>query len=358
MACANPFELPHSYRTPLGNILNFSPYLVPCGWCVNCIQDKINYISDRANYELCTRLTGAFVTFTYDDVHLLTNCLPKSYFPEELPDIIRERRFSVNRRDVSKFIDSIRHYIKEHPEIQNVLCQPDFSYMYCTEYGDCFNRPHVHIVFFGLDFAYCKKIIFERWKNGLIDVLPILDGCIRYVCKYISKQVRGVLAYDLYDSKFIERPKLCFSVGFGKGLLNDNIKDIKSHNFTYACGRGLRRPVSAYWKSLIDPVAKRDHWVSDRATVVQMRSYHLKDFSRKGIESFRRKRAQIREANLKNILRSDGIPVAEYEDLFRNKYTSLTVIRSELKKMSPNGVRLLANEYINNLIKECGYGTA
>lgn len=350
MACAHPFRLPHIYRSPRGSVMEFVPYNVPCGWCVNCIQDKINYISDRAKYELCTRLTGSFVTFTYDDVHLLTNCLPKGYDSVDLPKIIENKQFSLNYKDLTNFIENIRKYIKNHSEIQNVLCQPDFSYVYCGEYGDCFGRPHVHILFFGLDFAYCKKLIFEQWKNGLIDVLPILDGAIGYVCKYMSKQVKGSLAYDMYDSIGLARPKLRMSQNFGKGLLLDNAKDIKEHNLTYSVGRGLRRPISSYWrKLLVGEHIKADKHIVDSQTHSKMSEYHLKDFSKKGLESFRRQRAIIREQNIKNKLRSHGVPVAEYDDLFTNKYTSITWIREQLKHTSDEVKHWLAQDYIQSL---------
>lgn len=355
MSCAYPFHLPHTFRTPRGNILEFEPYQVPCGWCVNCIQDKINYISDRAKWELCHRLSGAFVTFTYDDTHLLTNCLPTGYEYEDLPRIIHEKEFSVRKRDVQKFINTIRtsikSYNKEHPDdikFNNVLCQPDFSYIYCTEYGDCFGRPHVHVLFFGLDFAYCKKLIFEKWKFGLIDVLPILDGCINYVCKYMSKQVHGALAYEMYDSKGLERPTLRMSVGFGKGLIS-NTQDIKSHNMTYACGRGLRRPVSAYWKKLIDPYFTVDKNIGKQKTIMQMQARHLKEFSKHKVSEFRLSCARAREENLKNKLRANGVAVPEIADLWHNKFTSMKFIRDEVVKLGVDVQRWLASDYISHI---------
>lgn len=250
MACANPIPL-RAFDIEGGAYINY----VPCGYCLNCRADKQQYIIDRAEYEYKKRLTASFVTFTYDDnwniarCAVLNPCGGFEYDVSKTGDLTP--RFTLRYDDLQNFIMNIRHYIKNHPEIQNVMCQPDFSYVYVGEYGDVFNRNHFHVLFFGLDFAYCKKIIFEQWKYGFIDVLPLLDGGIRYVTKYMDKQLTGDLAFIAYDCKGLARPKLRMSQGFGKGILTDNIKDIKDHFMTYKARHGVRRPISPYWKKLL-----------------------------------------------------------------------------------------------------------
>lgn len=355
MACAYPFVLSHLYKGSRGQVWEFSDYTVPCGWCLNCRQDKINYYTDRCKYELCNRLTGAFVTFTYDDIHLLSHCLP-NVCEIDLPNSIKNEEFSLNYRDFTKFIDNLRHYINNHSEIQGVLCQPDFSYMYCGEYGDSFGRPHIHCLFFGLDFAYCRKFIMECWKFGLIDVLPILDGAIGYVCKYLSKQLFGALAYDTYDVKGLARPRIRFSKSFGKGLLLNNLKDIVKNNYTYSVGSGLRRPISAYWKKLITGNSfmrdKTDKLKIKNNIIKKMKSYHLKDFSKHKMSEFKVRLARIREENLKNKLRMNGVSVPEITQLYKHKFISMKYIYSEVKKLSLDNQSLLQRDYINKLLTE------
>ena len=218
MSCVNPFTkyVNHGYGY-------YNYYSYPCGYCLNCRKDKQQYIIDRAEYEYKTRLTASFVTLTYDDIWNIDHCAvlnPNGGFEYDTAnDGTLHPRFTLVYEDLIHFIDSIRHYIKEHTELHSILCQPDFSYVYVGEYGDLFNRNHFHILFFGLDFAFCKKIIFERWKYGFIDCLPLLDGGIAYVTKYMDKQTFGALASEQYDNKGLARPKLRMSVGFGKGLL-------------------------------------------------------------------------------------------------------------------------------------------
>ena len=204
MACCNP-QFIHK--------INGFSYQLPCGYCLNCRKDKQQYYIDRAEYELKKRVTASFVTFTYDDNwNILLNSVknPLGGFEYDVTsDGSLVPRFTLNYKHLTYFIESIRHFIKSHPNIQNIMCQPDFSYLYVGEYGDLFKRNHFHILFFGLDFAYCKKLIFSKWKYGFIDVLPVLDGAIRYVVKYMDKQVFGESAEILYDLKGLERPKIC-----------------------------------------------------------------------------------------------------------------------------------------------------
>ena len=70
MACCNPDFVRYDslyYK-------NYYVYQIPCGYCLNCRKDKQQYYIDRAEYEYKTRLSGAFVTFTYDDIHLIERC--------------------------------------------------------------------------------------------------------------------------------------------------------------------------------------------------------------------------------------------------------------------------------------------
>lgn len=357
MSCANPFLREVSY----GSIAMNYRYYIPCGYCLNCRKDKQQYYIDRAEYEYKKRFTASFVTFTYDDVWNLSNCAvlnPNGGLEYDIVDGIKKPRFTLNYKDLTNFIDSIRKYIQFHPEIQNVMCQPDFSYLYCGEYGDVFNRNHFHVLFFGLDFAYCKKIIFERWKYGFIDVLPLLDGGIRYVVKYMDKQTFGSQAYEQYDSLGLARPRIGLSQGFGKGLLTDNIDYIKSHDFCYPARHKVDRPISAYWKRLITgglwsrdvtktPDSKLRSYERCRDFV---RTYNLKDINIFTPE-FRKKQLEkklIRERDLEIRIRNSGFAVQEFENVRFNKYFSPSYRRS-IKELPIEKQRLLIADYLNSL---------
>lgn len=385
MACSHPLTIRPEYKLWNGSVLpSLYEYKVPCGYCLNCRVDKTNEIIDRANYEYCNRLSAAFVTFTYDDVHLIERCAvlnPQGGFMYDDNGHDTVVRTSINYKDIQRFLDNIRHYIKAHPEIQNVLCQPDFSYIYVGEYGDTFGRCHAHILFFGLDFAYCKKLIFEQWKYGLIDVLPLLDGGIRYVCKYMDKMEKGILAEMKYDFKGIARPKLKMSKGFGQGLLWKNVDDIVKNDYTYPVAHGKRRPISHYWRILLTGnVTSRD--VTKETYCRKKPEYIAKQIARKAIDlksynlhrnydifdedvqsAFSLRKARIREYNLSVSLHNKHVPVDDWKinyskkgfkrfvvpSLIRSRFGNVTFNHDEIRKCCDETLRVLQLTYLEDL---------
>lgn len=377
MACAHPLYINPSYLVD-GHFYTYDTtgkgLQVPCGYCVNCRRDYQNYLADRAEYEYCKRLTASFVTFTYDDIHLIDRCAvrdPSGGFMYDEIDGERTVRTSLNFKDVQNYIDSIRKYVQRFYEKKqipvNVLMQPDFSYMYVGEYGDKFGRCHFHVLFFGLDYAFCSKILFERWKYGLVDVLPLLDGGIRYVTKYMDKMDKGYLAWKKYDCLGISRPKLKMSVGFGQGLLYDNIDDIYENAFTYKAGH-VRRPISAYWKKLItgNKVSRNPYkiaWnkldpqyeVYKRYVIAekmkQVNLHHCVDVSLPSAqEDFKLRCALTREENLKIQLRNSGVPVYDdIKDIIKSRFGFVTYDNKVIRALPRATQRLLVDEYKSTL---------
>ena len=360
MACCNPwfrkYDFSHGYQ---------GFYQIPCGYCLNCRKDKQQYYIDRAEYEYKKRLTACFVTFTYDDIHNMKNAVlnPLGGFEYDIAqDGSKHPRFTLNYDDLTNFIQNIRHRVNyfydTHPDVkESLLMQRDFSYIYVGEYGDCFNRNHFHVLFFGLDFAFCEKMFYETWNNGFIDVLPLIDGGIRYVVKYMDKQTFGELAALQYDMKGLARPKIRMSVGFGKGLLLDNTKFIKEHDMCYKARHNQLRPISAYWKKLlIHNVSELD--TSKYLSAIEsklyrkreeMREYNIKDFSPQNIALFNLKKAQRREYNLQIMIRNSGYPVEDYKDVRFNKFFTPSIHRKKLKALPIDLQRLLADEYRESL---------
>lgn len=383
MACAHPLTF-HPHVRLGSHFFGYpKPVKVPCGYCVNCRRDYQNYICDRAEYEYCKRLTASFVTVTYDDIHLIEQCAVTNQFGLIYEDDDkRQVRTSLNYKNVRNFLHAVRERVHEHyekqrekdPNYKNVLMQEDFSYMYCGEYGDLYGRCHFHILFFGLDFAACAKMFRSVWKFGICDVLPLLDGGIRYVTKYMDKMEKGDLAFYNYDCKCMARPKLVCSRGFGQDLLWDNAKDIFENAFTYRIAKGKRRPISAYWKFLLtgyctsrDPTKKdyfhkTDYYIALRReqTAERMRAYNLHHkvnvYDEKEQNAFRLRMAQIREETLKREIRNEGHPV--YDDIsevMRPKFGFVTYDGKKIRKLPTATQRLVAEAYRYSLEKEWLY---
>lgn len=310
-------------------------YPVPCGYCLNCRVDRRNLWQDRCNYELMRFKVGSFVTLTYDDIHIVPNLVLQS-----------DGGFAatLNYSDVRKFIQRLRKYIKYHNKIWSPFIFPNFTYLFVGEYGEngtVFDRPHYHLLFFGLDFQYSKDLIEKEWSKGLVDVKPILDGGIKYVLKYMDKQVKGFDAFMKYDMNFLERPKQFQSLGFGRGLYFKDYEDVRNNNFTYPVNNlGVRRPIPSYFKNKF-----RDYrnfcFTDDSRIIDKMRSYNLKDFSTHRKFEFLREKSRLREREIYLQSLNSGIPVFDYVRPF---YNSLKIVNNiELAK------RVLADEKVHNL---------
>ena len=239
MACAKPLNNPR-------RLYNNKNSRIPCRYCINCRVDKRKQWAERCKWEFKDKISGAFVTFTYDDAHLFSECLKIGND--------KKVRASLNYEHSSNFIKAIKSYIKRNPNKQNILMQENFTYLGVGEYGhngSIWNRPHYHILFFGLDFKYCEKLFKNFWQYGFIDSLPILKGGINYVLKYMDKQIIGKQGkWENYKRYNLEAPKQFQSKGLGNKLYLDNYKNIQENKGFYKSGTKLI-PVPQYYKQIM-----------------------------------------------------------------------------------------------------------
>lgn len=357
MACCRPWRMPRPRYYSEYSSWRYYPNGVdiPCGCCLNCRVDNRNQWSDRAKYEYKDKLTASFVTITYDDYHLLDKS-HKSPVDDSLV-------CSLDYSDVRKFIHKLREFVKYHKEWHSVLFNPDFTYIYVGEYGEngqVFDRPHFHILFFGLDFAFCRKFFEKEWKNGFIDCLPLLDGGINYVLKYLDKEVKYDLAYQKYDRHLLARPARYASIGFGSDLYMKNAKDIKEHNMTYKSGK-VRRPVPKYYKEKIlgdsspynNPLIHEARQFNLRQVSNDMVSeYHIKPndlrfrHKEKDISAFKLRLAKNRERKLRQKILNNGVGVFDYLN-YDDVYFSPN--RHKIKTLNIDIQRFLADEYRDSI---------
>ena len=242
MSCCRPFSIPN----PNAKIFKLAKsYIdVPCGWCLNCRLDKINFIDDCSTFQLRARKSfAAFVTVTYSDFELkrlgLWSGRDKKVYPKA----------TLCYKHIQDFLKRLRIYCTRHNLWNDTSIQKNFSYICATEYGGSFNRPHAHFIFYGLDYKVMDKIFFKCWSHGICDSLPVEKGCCRYVLKYIEKEVKGPKAVELYDNNGLERPRHRISSGFYLPLLNANWDYINSHDGNYKLSYHNERPISMYLRN-------------------------------------------------------------------------------------------------------------
>jgi len=167
-----------------------------------------------------------FFTLTYDDKHLPDN-------------------ESLSISDLQKFFKRLRKRLKKERKI---------AYYASGEYGDKHDRPHYHVIMFGLDFLNDddRKLIQDSWdlcdwstqKKSFGVVTP---QSIRYTLKYIEKKVIGKEAKYAYDEYSIIPPFRLISKGIGKRYAIDHKEEVEKNSLSL---RGCRRSTPRYYSNV------------------------------------------------------------------------------------------------------------
>ena len=134
-----------------------------CGQCTNCrINHKLRWMGRMALERKYGNpgMPGAFITLTYDDDHL----------PED---------GNLHRPDLTQFIKDLKRSLS-----------PTERYFAVGEYGSKTLRPHYHVIHFGAfgNDAW-KRIYYQCWEHGLIDVGEATGAVFNYVSGYVTKKL-------------------------------------------------------------------------------------------------------------------------------------------------------------------------
>lgn len=197
---------------------------VPCGWCLQCRIDKRNEWEMRINFDL-SKSRGCFITLTYDDFHLPSD-------------------EGLHKEDFQLFMKRFRKKLDKK-----------IKYYAVGEYGSQgslitgLHRPHYHAIIIGLSALEASVPVSSAWNLGLTKILPADRGCVRYVLKYMDKQIHGLEAIKLeYGDK--QPPFALMSQGIGKQWLKDNQSILD--DFGGVPYNGKIRPIPRYYKNHFD----------------------------------------------------------------------------------------------------------
>ena len=240
--CHFPFKHIHDFSKSLSSF-------IPCGRCIGCRLDKMSVWSGRASAEII-KGRNAFVTLTYDDFHLNFN-----------DNFLRP---SLSKVQIQNYLNNIRLQLKKYS--LPFGCRQDYKYYLVGEYGDSFQRPHYHVLFFGLDFHDLKHFFEKTWHYGSVKSLPCNSATIRYVLDYMTKSVNGRYAVEQFDNQGLERPFSSCSKGFGYDYFYNHRFDINEYGMIKNGDRFLSVP--PYYKNMFclhtaDDVARRDMYRLD-----------------------------------------------------------------------------------------------
>ena len=273
MACCNLFTVQdkrfHRY------------YSVPCGFCLNCRVDRRNFLEDCCKHSENYFGTSAFVCLTYDDYHIDPN-------------------LSLRKEDYVNFIKRLRSYIHYHSnEFDPSFIRPDFDFLCVGEYGDSFNRPHLHLLFFGLDSRFLEPLLEKCWDGGIYSCGALDNGGIRYVLSYLEKNIKGALQKELYDNVGLERPFCGHSRSLCTRFILDRLDEIRLNSGAYSIGKGSAlRPIPQYWRKILCTSPFVNLYESSNL----MKAHNIK-FSLKEYNVFRKHQAKLRQTKLVNATR-------------------------------------------------------
>lgn len=181
---------------------------VPCGNCAACITNKRNEWASRLRIENRYAKSAYFVTLTYSDDNIEINPIPNCH-----GEIIGYHG-TLNKDHIQKFMKRLRKGNKSK-----------IRYYLVGEYGEKGNRPHYHMLIFGLDYHgdRLKKYILDKWNKGTIDIGTVTPASIKYVTNYMIQKHN-------FQNPFIEKPFALMSKGIGSEYLKRKCQIDKHHN--------------------------------------------------------------------------------------------------------------------------------
>lgn len=214
MNCQKPLE---AWRTRDGDI-RFAPHslafqdgeklLIPCGQCKACRINKSKVWAVRCCLEAQYHGSSLFLTLTYDDDHLPVY----SYSTEEVvTDILTGECEIVDESlHVSHPLqfDDLQLFLKRLRKALAKMNYPKIRFFGCGEYGSLRNRPHYHLLVFGMfmprdavlhsrnfrgDGIYKSAWLQDIWGKGFVSIGEANYQTAAYIARYCTKKLTGHL---------------------------------------------------------------------------------------------------------------------------------------------------------------------
>lgn len=161
MICVSPVSIKDP-RQSLGSIR----ITVPCGKCGSCRHNRRVEWSFRIKEELNHSIAAQFLTLTYTDDSLIWADAGPTLYKKHLQDWLKRLRKNTGQK--------VRYYA-------------------VGEYGTTTQRPHYHVILFGLRPKYYPDLI-ETWHHGHVHIGEVSEASIHYTTKYhvnFDKTVEG-----------------------------------------------------------------------------------------------------------------------------------------------------------------------
>lgn len=174
--------------------------LVPCGKCIQCLQERKDAWCYRLFLESQTSKHSYFVTLTYDNASLPLRKHSDDSFVRYI-DYIKYK--SIEFVSESLYPKDLTDYWKR---VRKALPDKSIKYYACGEYGDKDGRPHYHFVLFNsdCDAPFLESVIDDKWQFGFVKIEPLIYPYIEYVTKYITENV-NFTAVEPHQVEYFQR---------------------------------------------------------------------------------------------------------------------------------------------------------
>jgi len=211
---------------------------IPCGKCIGCRLEQSRQWAMRCTHEATLHKENCFLTLTYDNYHL-------------------DPSGSLNVTDIQLFMKRLRRRF-EGKKIR---------YFQCGEYGDLHQRPHHHVILFGLDFydkevaevaengfvLYCSSTLANLWPFGLHRIGGVTFESTAYVARYVMKKISGPAAEDHYQGRIPEYITMSRRPGIAYGWIEKYKDDVYPHDYV-VIRNGIKCKPPAYYDKIFDRI--------------------------------------------------------------------------------------------------------
>lgn len=299
MGCAYPIKVKNpNYKS--GGVKKWQReqwYFVPCGYCLECMKTKRTWLSDVCNFEYNYFGCGSFTTLTYDDEHIHID--------------YENERAILNYKDFQDFNKRLRENL-----YRKYGFRIEYSFIVVGEYGTENQRPHMHLLIFGLDWKNHDKVITESWQNGIVQNLPIKRGGINYVLKYMDKdRIRNNKHYN--KDKDL-RPFIKHSIGIGNRFINAHMKEIlENHGFYSLDNEQHLKPIPSYYMRKLR-IYKPEDTEQVRKQMEQEKFLNKTawEYSYEEVRSYKMYKARQNTEKAIRISRNQGEPQEDFDEFY------------------------------------------
>lgn len=215
--------------------------LLPCGKCIGCRLERSRQWAVRIMHEAQLYEDNCFVTLTFDDHHLSSECVNRS----------------LSKRHVQLFMKKLRQKFSDRK----------IRFFYCGEYGENLGRPHYHLCLFNLDFSdkklwsvrdghnyFTSDVLADLWPYGFCIISDLTFDSAAYVARYCVKKVNGKDAEKHYGKKLPEFCQASLKPGIG-ALWLDKFGKSDVFPFDEVVVRGVKCKPPRYYDKLLAKIS-------------------------------------------------------------------------------------------------------